>query len=111
MLEAARPTQCRQPSLSASILKPDGMNEMAGMAFLEWRQGSGAVRLIDRHRHACLIEDAGDQLLRDYHRQFGDAKATDIVLDVLDELHATSPVAPPDELVPRRRRIRVGSLK
>jgi streptomycin 6-kinase len=90
------------PGAIVKILKPDGMNEMAGMAFLEWRQGSGAVRLIDRHRHACLIEDAGDQLLRDYHRQFGDAKATDIVLDVLDELHATSPVAPPDELVPLR---------
>jgi len=90
------------PGAIVKILKPSGMNELPGMAFLEWRQGSGAVRLIDRYRHACLVEDAGDQLLRDYHRQFGDAKATDIVLDVLVELHATSPDAPPAELVPLR---------
>jgi streptomycin 6-kinase len=85
------------------ILKPGGMNELPGMAFLEWRNGSGAVRLIDRHLHACLIEDAGDQLLRDYHRQFGDEKATDIVLDVLGGLHATSPDVPPADLVSLRQ--------
>jgi streptomycin 6-kinase len=73
------------------------------MAFLGWRNGNGGVRLIDRHLHACLIEDAGDLLLRDCHRQFGDEKATDIVLVVLGELHATSPDAPPAELVSLRQ--------
>ena len=91
------------PVAIVKILKPGGMNELPGMAFLEWRKGSGAVRLIDRHLHACLIEDAGDQLLRDYHRQVGDEKATDIVLDVLGKLHSTSPDAPPAELVPLRQ--------
>jgi streptomycin 6-kinase len=91
------------PGAIVKILKPGGMNELPGIAYLGWRKGSGAARLIDRHLHACLIEDAGDQLLRDYHRQVGDEKATDIVLDVLGELHATSPDVPPAELVSLRQ--------
>jgi streptomycin 6-kinase len=90
------------PSAIVKLLKPAGMNELPGMAFLEWRQGSGAVHLIDRHGHACLMEDAGREILRDHYRQFGDRHATDILLEVLGKLHAKSPVAPPDGLVPLR---------
>jgi streptomycin 6-kinase len=90
------------PVAIVKILKPDGMNELSGMAFLDWRNGLGAIRLLDRDQNACLIEDAGDLLLRHYHSHFGDDPATDIVLDVLGRLHAVSSVMPPDGLVPLR---------
>jgi streptomycin 6-kinase len=85
------------------ILKPDGMNELPGMAFLDWRGGKGAVSLIDRFESACLLEDAGSRILRDYHGEFGDEAATDIILSVLHELHASSPSPAPAELVPLPR--------
>lgn len=85
------------------ILKPEGMNELPGMAFLEWRGGKGAVSLIDRFGNACLLEDAGTQVLRSYQTAFGDEAATDIILSVLAELHSSSPLTPPTELVPLPR--------
>jgi streptomycin 6-kinase len=90
-------------SAIVKILKPEGMNELPGMAFLDWRGGHGAVRLIDRIDNACLLEDAGTTILRDHYRAFGDEAATDTVLSVLAELHASSSSPPPAELVPLRR--------
>lgn len=91
------------PAAIVKILKPDGMNELPGMAFLEWREGNGAIRLLDRDQNACLIEDAGGLLLRDFQRQFGDYKATDVILDVLHKLHAGSASPPAVELIPLRK--------
>lgn len=82
------------------ILKPDGLHERPGMAFLEWRSGHGAVRMIDRLDDACLLEDAGTLLLRDYRLQHGEAAANTIIVDVLAKLHSTSDIAWPDELTP-----------
>jgi streptomycin 6-kinase len=90
-------------SAIVKILKPEGMNELPGMAFLDWRGGKGAIRLIDRFENACLLEDAGLTILRDHCREFGDEAATDIILSVLADLHAPSSSPPPAELVPLRR--------
>jgi streptomycin 6-kinase len=88
------------------ILKPEGKGERPGMDFLEWRDGRGAVRLIDRVDDACLIEDAGTVILRDHWRRFGDVAATEIILSVLAQLHQTSPAPPPSGLVPLRQHFR-----
>ncbi|KAA0698333.1 streptomycin resistance protein [Neorhizobium sp. P12A] len=85
------------------ILKPEGMNELPGMAFLEWRAGKGAVLLIDRFENACLVEDAGRQILRDHYTEHGDEAAIEIILSVLADLHSSSPLQPPKGLVPLRR--------
>jgi streptomycin 6-kinase len=85
------------------ILKPEGMNELPGMAFLDWRCGKGAVLLIDRFENACLLEDAGSTILRDHHSEFGDEAATDVILSVLSDLHSPSPKPAPAELVPLPR--------
>ncbi len=45
-------------------LKPRGLGELPGMTFLKWRNGQGAVRLLQRSGTACLLEDAGDLTLR-----------------------------------------------
>jgi streptomycin 6-kinase len=84
------------------ILKPEGMNELPGMAYLAWRGGCGAVDLIDRQDSICLLEDAGTIILRDHHRDFGDEAATEIILTVLKKLNAPSVLPPPDDLVPLR---------
>ncbi len=98
----------RQGASSAivKILKPHGVHERPGIAYLDWRDGHGAAELHDRTDDACLIEDAGTLTLSDYHQQYGDAAATDIVLTVLAELHAPSPTPPPPELVPLRQHFR-----
>lgn len=85
------------------ILKPSGMNELPGMAYLSWRGGHGAIELIDRIDNACLLEDAGSIILRNHYRDFGDASATEIILAVLTKLHAPSPLAPPAGLVSLRQ--------
>ncbi len=93
-------------SAIVKILKPEGMGELPGMAFLDWRDGKGTVRLLDRLDNACLLEDAGTTTLRDHYSRYGDEAATDIVLQVLADLHAPSPSPPPAELVPLRQHFR-----
>ena len=81
------------------ILKADGVHERPGMAFLDWRKGNGAVRLIDRIGDACLLEDAGTILLREHRLQHGEAAANAIIRDILFRLHAPSDGAWPKMLV------------
>lgn len=94
------------PSAIVKMLKPEGVHERPGLDYLGWRDGHGAVRLYDRVDDACLIEDAGTKILRDYHRQHGDEAATAIILAVLSDLHAPSPTPPHPDLVPLRQHFR-----
>lgn len=69
-------------------LKPRGMGELPGMTFLEWRDGHGAVRLLQKKDTDCLLEDAGNLTLRSYRLQHGEDAANAVVCDVLQKLHA-----------------------
>lgn len=84
------------------LLKPRGIGELPGMAFLRWRDGNGAIRLIDSHGMSCLLEDAGDLTLRQYRLEHGETASNRIIADVLGRLHAPSPAAPQD-LTPLER--------
>lgn len=83
-------------------LKPRGIGELPGMAFLSWRDGNGTIRLLERHDMSCLLEDAGDTTLRHYRLQHGEAASNVIVADVLTRLHAAGSAAP-SELTPLDR--------
>lgn len=87
-------------------LKPDGLHELSGIDFLGWRQAHGSVRLLDRQDTACLLEDAGTMILKDFRLQHGEDAANSIILSVLGELHSTSTDIPPGSLVPLRRHFR-----
>ena len=85
------------------LLKPRGMAEVAGMDYLEWRDGHGAVRLIARHANACLLEDAGRRTLEDLRASEGELAATAAFAAVLQQIHTPSPNTAPSGLVTLRR--------
>jgi streptomycin 6-kinase len=86
-------------SAIVKALKPNGMGELPGMAFLGWRNGQGAVRLLDRADHVCLLEDAGEMTLREYRLVHGEEASNAIIVDTLASLHSPGNGAP-DELTP-----------
>ncbi|NTF31550.1 aminoglycoside phosphotransferase family protein [Rhizobium skierniewicense] len=69
-------------------LKPRGLGERPGIAYLHWRGGNGAVRLLAQAETVCLIEDAGDTTLRTHRLAHGETASNTIILDVLAKLHA-----------------------
>lgn len=60
------------------------------VAYLRWRDGQGAARLLDTQGGLQLLEFAGEQTLLDVFHRDGDDAATAIACDVLCELHAPS---------------------
>lgn len=82
-------------------LKPSGVGELPGMAFLAWRDGSGAVRLLEQEGAACLLEDAGTLTLREYRLLHGENASNEIIVDTLTSLHSGGG-APPFGLTPLR---------
>lgn len=90
-------------SVVVKLLKPRGMGEIAGMDYLAWRDGEGAVRLLARLDNACLLEDAGTRDLEHVRATEGEAAATDVFAAVVARLHAPSPRPAPHGLVPLRR--------
>ncbi|MDB5554894.1 MAG: strB [Rhizobium sp.] len=90
----------------AKLLKPRGMEELAGMDYLAWRRGHGAVTLIARHDNACLLEDAGRVTLEDFRASHGEEAATEAFAGVLAELHAPAPRPRPQGLTPLARHFR-----
>jgi streptomycin 6-kinase len=76
------------------------------MAYLGWRNGAGAVQLLERHGHACLLEDAGGETLRDHWRAHGDKACNQIIVRVLQELHRSSKEDTPAGLTPLRDHFR-----
>lgn len=83
-------------------LKPDGMHEMSGVDFLAWRQGQGAVRVLDRLNTASLLEDAGTLTLKDFRLQHGEEASNEVILDVIGKMHGLSANPAPQTLVPLR---------
>lgn len=80
-------------------LKPNGMGELPGMRFLNWRNGKGAVRLLAQEGTVCLLEDAGDVTLSIHRRLHGELAANLTIVNVLSELHSSA-AAPPQQLTP-----------
>lgn len=73
---------------------------LRGGDFLRWRDGRGAVRLIDRRGDLSLLEHvAGGDLLSQLDA-LGDDAATRIAADVLRLLHTPSPSSWPQSLQP-----------
>ncbi|HKU98471.1 MAG TPA: aminoglycoside phosphotransferase family protein [Vineibacter sp.] len=87
-------------------LKPfdDVEDELRGAHYLSWRDGVGAVRLLDRDGQCMLLEYAGETLLSHVLDDRGDAAATEIAADVMAQLFAPSALAPPADLQPLRKR-------
>jgi streptomycin 6-kinase len=92
------------PGAIAKVLKPDGMEELTGFAFLKWRNGLGSVRLIDLQGHACLLEDAGTLTLEDHRESAGDRACAAIFCEVISSLHLPGEKPAPLDLVPLERR-------
>ncbi len=92
------------PGAIAKILKPEGMDELSGIAFLGWRNGAGAAKLLDQRDHACLLEDAGTITLEDHRAIAGDRSCAAIFCEVISALHVSSETPPPTALIPLERR-------
>lgn len=58
------------------------------LAWLKWRQGHGAVRLLDATGDLQLLEDAGDVTLGAVLESEGDMAATQLAAQMLRTLHA-----------------------
>jgi dephospho-CoA kinase len=56
-------------------------------AYLNWRDGRGAIRLLRAQDEFQMLEDAGDRTLTSVLDQEGDASATLIAAEVLRRLH------------------------
>jgi len=88
----------------AKILKPKAFEDsLRGADFMEWRDGIGCIRLIERSDNILLMEHAGKVTLRDHMEMHGDMDATRIAAEVLREYHRPSEVAPPASLQPLTR--------
>ncbi len=75
-------------------LKPRGLGELPGMAFLTWCDGQGAVRLLAQAGTTSLLEDAGSVTLREHRLAHGEAAAIAIIVDVLRRLHRHDRASP-----------------
>lgn len=73
-----------------------------GTGFLRWREGAGAVRLLEMDGHWQLLEHAGERTLKDVLDMRGDDAATAIAADVIAALHAPVERPLPPDLMPLR---------
>jgi streptomycin 6-kinase len=83
-------------------LKPTGLWEAKGFDFLDWREGSGAVRLLARDGDCGLMEDGGAIQLKHLHDSGGDAAANPVIIDVVRRLHTASSKPVPASLITMR---------
>lgn len=72
----------------------------AADAFLTWRDGGGAIRLLAMAGDLSLLEWAGETTLHQQLLRHGDESATAIAVKVIAQLHAPSPAPPPSSLKP-----------
>lgn len=85
-------------AFALKLLKPYGSDEMIGVSALRWYAGDGAVRIEDVSGEDIFMEWLDGETLGDVVRRGDDARATDILMDVVLRLHA--PRGPlPSELI------------
>lgn len=70
-------------SVIVKCFKDDATHELPGLSYLTWRNGSGAVRVLETDSLACLMEDGGALSLRDIHREKGEYAANAILATAL----------------------------
>ncbi|SFJ08883.1 streptomycin 6-kinase [Phyllobacterium sp. CL33Tsu] len=105
----SRITKVRLPDGTPAIVKaltPIGMkDELPGVHYLDWHDGSGAIRVLAIKDNLLLLEYAGRRTLLDHLNEFGDEAATAIAVEVLRKLldtpHDDRAFAP--DLIPIRR--------
>jgi streptomycin 6-kinase len=85
-------------SVIIKTFKDEGLHELDGLDYLNWRDGRGAVRVLDNAGLACLMEDAGTVTLRQLHEYSGEAAANKILSIILPELFELSPLPFPKTL-------------
>ncbi len=87
-------------------LKPfdDVGDELRGVFYLRWRDGCGAVRLLDADGLDMLLEDAGRALLSARLETHSDLEATEIAAELMARLFSPSAQPLPPELQPLRDR-------
>ncbi|WP_164901817.1 aminoglycoside phosphotransferase family protein [Neorhizobium lilium] len=90
----------------AKLLKPEGLHELPGFDFLTWRNGAGAVQLIEMAGTACLLEDAGVLTLREWRLSMGDVAASHVIADIVGQLHSACKAEVPSGLLPLRHHFR-----
>lgn len=93
-------------SIVAKLLKPRGMEEVAGMDYLAWRGGHGAARLLARQDNASLLEDAGSVTLEEIRAAEGEGASIKVFASVLAALLAPSHHPPPTGLTSLTRHFR-----
>ena len=77
----------------------DGSNhELDGLAYLKWRNGAGAVRVLETDSLACLMEDGGTLSLRDIHRSQGEDAANAILARALPAIFGPADGPYPSQL-------------
>jgi streptomycin 6-kinase len=81
------------------LLKPYGWEERSGGLALDYWHGRGAVRLLRDEEDAYLMEYADGDTLVPMVQSGSDEQATQIIADVLNELHATTTQPLPQELI------------
>lgn len=99
----------RRDDGSTAIIKalrdfPDVWDELRGAHFLDWRDGTGAVRLLGFEGRMMMLEDGGTRLLSDVIAAGGDDAATAIAGEALAQLHAVSERKVPAQLQPLQER-------
>lgn len=87
-------------------LKPfdDVADELRGAHYLSWRNGVGAVRLLDLDGQKMLLEYGGDKHLVDVLNDEGDKAATEVAAEVMARLFSASDKPIPADLQPLRER-------
>lgn len=83
-------------------LKPfdDVEDELRGARCLSWREGVGAVKLLDLDGHRMLLEHAGERMLSEDLAECGDAFATEIAAEVMGMLFSPSDTPVPEDAPP-----------
>jgi streptomycin 6-kinase len=91
--------------VALKLLKPYGADEIRGAALLDWYGGRGAVRLLARSEDMMLLDWCPGAALGDLVRSGEDARATEVLCEVIAALHARRG-APPPGLAPLAGQVR-----
>ena len=73
-------------SVIVKRIKLQGQDELSGIAYLRWRNGQGAAKVLDLFNSDCLMEDAGETTLLQFHEAEGEDAANAVIAKTLPTL-------------------------
>lgn len=94
---------CGQMAILKHFNKVGRVDEAAGGVLLNWYGGNGAVHLLNADEGSHLLEYASGEELADWVKKGKDEEATEIICDVVKQLHGARKQTNPKLLVPLRR--------